>query len=224
MIGFVNRFSLLLRKWEGNFCIYTDVMPNFGKTQEPLIQKLMKLKQATQATILLFIIFFIDLIVPLGIAVGIFYLCGFLLVCKQEKKIIIIFAILSSVLTILKFLIFVSIETNYFVYLNRSITIGIIWVIAILAIRHRRLVEQMNIQRAAYIKELEEMLFITSHEVRRPISSCLGLMNLVENDKPLSQNELWQIIEHLKASALELDTFTKKLTTFLHEIGQRRKV
>lgn len=181
----------------------------------------MKLKTTTQATFVLLIGFVIDLIAPLGIAVGILYLFSFLLVCKQNKKTILIFAIIASVLTIIKFIIFFSPETNYLVYINRFITIGIIWIIAILTIRHSRLIEQINSERNAYTKELEEMLFMTSHEVRRPISSCLGLMNLIENGKPLNQEELWKIIEHLKSSALELDEFTKKLTKFIYEMGQK---
>lgn len=112
-------------------------------------------------------------------------------------------------------------ETSYIVYVNRCITLGIIWIIAILAIRHRTLVEQINSEREAKIKELEEMLFITSHEVRRPIASCLGLMDIIESGKPLSHDELRKIIEHLKSSASELDVFTKKLTKFIYEMTQR---
>lgn len=183
----------------------------------------MNLKPTTQAAFVLLIVFLLDLIVPLGIAIGILYLAGFLLVCSQNKKTIIIFALIASILTIIKFILFFSTETSYLAYVNRCITIGIIWIIAILALKHRTIIEQMSSERETYIKELEEMLFITSHEVRKPVSSCLGLMNLVESDKSLSQEELWKIIEHLKSSALELGSFTAKLTTFIYEMGKRTK-
>lgn len=81
--------------------------------------------------------------------------------------------------------------------------------------------KQAEEEKANRSKEVEEMLFMTSHEVRKPIASCIGLMNLVENDSHLSQEELWKIVRHLKLSALELDDFTKKLTSFMHEIRQR---
>lgn len=71
-----------------------------------------------------------------------------------------------------------------------------------------------------YLTALEEMLFMTSHEVRKPLTSCMGLMNLVEGEAPLNQLELWNTIKHLKSSALELDAFTKKLTTFMYEMEQ----
>lgn len=181
----------------------------------------MKLKTITPATIFLLIVFLIDFFTPLGMAIGVLYLFSFLLVCSQNKKTIITFAIITSILTITKLLVFLNLETNYIVYVNRCITLGIIWIIAILTIRHRTLVEQINLEREAKIKELEEMLFITSHEVRRPIASCLGLMDIVESGKSLSQDELWKIIKHLKSSALELDGFTKKLTKFIYEMTQR---
>lgn len=84
--------------------------------------------------------------------------------------------------------------------------------------------KQAEEEKENHVKGLEEMLFMTSHEVRKPIASCLGLMNLVESGKPLRQEELWKIIEHLKLSALELDAFTKKLTAFIYEMGQRTKL
>ena len=78
-------------------------------------------------------------------------------------------------------------------------------------------------ERKEYIKSLEEMLTMTSHKVRKPIASCLGIMSLMENKVPLSQDELLNIVEHLKSSALELDTFTKELTTFIFDMEQKAK-
>lgn len=78
-------------------------------------------------------------------------------------------------------------------------------------------------EKQEYLSGLEQMLFMTSHEVRKPLTSCLGLMNLVEGEEPLSKAELWNIIKHLKSSALELDIFTKKLTIFLYEMEQKSR-
>lgn len=180
-------------------------------------------KPTTQATIALLIVFLIDMFIPLGIAVGVLYLFCFFLVCRQNKKIIIAFAVITSLLTITKLIIFLSPTTNYMVFANRAITIMVIITIAILASRHRTLIDTINAEQNTYTKELEEMLFMTSHRVRKPIASCLGLMNLVENGKTLTQEELNKTIEHLKLSALELDTFTKELTTFIYDIEKKEK-
>jgi PAS domain S-box-containing protein len=81
--------------------------------------------------------------------------------------------------------------------------------------------KQIELEKQKHTKDLEEMLFITSHKVRKPISTCLGLMNIVESDKSsLTQNELNAMIGHFKSSALELDMFTKELTTFIYEKQQ----
>lgn len=180
-------------------------------------------KPTTQATFALLIVFLIDIFIPLGIAAGVLYLFCFFLVCRQSKKIIIAFAVITSLLTISKLIIFLSPATGYMIFSNRAITITVIITIAILATRHRKLIDNINEERNTYIKDLEEMLFMTSHEVRKPISTCLGLFNLVENDKPLTQEELNKIIVHLKSSALELDAFTKELTTFIYGIKQKKK-
>jgi len=106
---------------------------------------------------------------------------------------------------------------------NRALTIIVIVIVAFLAYRHRTLIDKINDERFAYIKELEKMLFMTSHEVRKPITTCLGLMKVVETDMPLSNIELKKLIHHLKSSALELDAFTRKLTNFISDIEQRNK-
>ena len=93
------------------------------------------------------------------------------------------------------------------VFANRAVTIMVIITIAILASRHRTLIDNINEERNTYIKELEEMLFMTSHRVRKPISTCLGLMNLAENDKPFTQEEVAKI---LKISADSVKNLTQQ--------------
>lgn len=179
-------------------------------------------KPTIQATIALTIVFLIDIFTPLGIAVGVLYVFCFFLVCRERKKIIFTFAIVTSLLTITKIIIFFSSTTTYIAISNRVLTIIVIAIVAVLASRHRTLIDLFNAERSAYIKELEKMLFITSHEVRKPIASCLGLMNLVESNAPLSQDELKKVVLHLKSSALELDAFTKELTLFISDIEKKK--
>ncbi|MDP2387847.1 MAG: response regulator transcription factor [Bacteroidota bacterium] len=80
--------------------------------------------------------------------------------------------------------------------------------------------EQINNERLTYIKELEDMLNMISHNIRKPVCTFLGLMQLIETDTPLSDAEQKKILESSKLSALELDDFTKQLTTFLQETKQ----
>lgn len=187
------------------------------------MNQLKQKKSKILAAFFLLIIFFIDLIVPMGIAVGILYLFGFLLVCSQNKKMIITFALITSFLTLAKFFIFLSPGTNYMVYANRGITIILIWIITVLAIRHRILTEVINSERRVYINELEKMLFITSHKVRQPITNILGLANQLDSP-PNSPEEIIKIIGYMKQSALSLENFTSELTSFIYDIKQNQKI
>ena len=68
-----------------------------------------------------------------------------------------------------------------------------------------------------YVKNLEKMLFMVSHEVRQPVSQILGTVSLFVDDNTLSQ-ENSELIANLKTSAANLDVFTKKLTAFMNEM------
>lgn len=72
-------------------------------------------------------------------------------------------------------------------------------------------------ERKEYIKSLEDMLFMTSHEVRKPVASCLGLMEIIDNKNP-TKEELFNIVKHIKESASQLDAFTKKLLKFITDL------
>jgi signal transduction histidine kinase len=73
-----------------------------------------------------------------------------------------------------------------------------------------------------YIKGLEEMMFITSHKVRQPVANILGFSNILDQ-YPVSPEELKQSVDCIKQSAITLDVFTRELTTFICELGQRGK-
>lgn len=78
-------------------------------------------------------------------------------------------------------------------------------------------------EREQYYHSIEKMLFITNHGVRKPITTCLGLLNQLENKKELSLEEQELIFEHMKTSANELDLLTRELTRFLNEIELKNK-
>ena len=63
-------------------------------------------------------------------------------------------------------------------------------------------------ERIEHIKSLEEMLFMTSHQVRQPIVNLLGLANQLE-DPTNSNDEIIKIISYIKQSVVTLDTYTK---------------
>ena len=73
-----------------------------------------------------------------------------------------------------------------------------------------------ELEKKEYIKGLEEIMFMTSHEVRQPIAHIISCANLLdEND---SIDEIAKLIHYIKESALSLDSFTRKLTVFVDKM------
>lgn len=88
--------------------------------------------------------------------------------------------------------------------------------------------KQAENERQRRIKELEDMLFMISHNVRQPVTNLLGLVNLLEN-KENSEDELATILSYIKDSAHALDDFTRELTTYINGldiklIDEKRKL
>ncbi len=80
------------------------------------------------------------------------------------------------------------------------------------------------VERGEHIKSLEEMLSMTSHKVRKPISTFLGLMELIDTDKQLEKPEQKLILQYAKDTAMELDSFTRELTTFIYETKEKSRM
>lgn len=74
-----------------------------------------------------------------------------------------------------------------------------------------------------YVKNLEKMLFMVSHEVRHPVSQILGIVQILQEHDNLDA-ESSELISNLKISAADLDVFTKKLTTFMHELRPESEI
>lgn len=174
-------------------------------------------RRKTCAVLALLIVFPLDLYTPFRGEVSALYLCCFFYLFRESKKTIIVFAGIILLLTILTFIISYSPASNYMALLNKAITIFVIIITTIFTVLHKKLHDRIDDDRNNYIKELEEMLFMVSHRMRKPITCYLDLMHIVESEKVLTRDELKFIMKHIKLSAFELDAFTKELTIFMSE-------
>jgi PAS domain-containing protein len=80
------------------------------------------------------------------------------------------------------------------------------------------LTERMNADKLKkeYTQQLEQMLHITSHKVRQPVSNLIGIMHqLVETDVPEDDKD--QLYAFMKLSCLRLEVFIKELNDFLQK-------
>jgi PAS domain S-box-containing protein len=84
-------------------------------------------------------------------------------------------------------------------------------------ITERKKAEEKKIE---YMNGLEEMLFITSHKVRQPITQMLGMVSLL-NKEECTHADLLQITGYMKDSLHSLNNFTKELTQFLTKLQER---
>ncbi len=73
-----------------------------------------------------------------------------------------------------------------------------------------------------YVHGLEEMMFMTHHKVRQPVANILGMVTLID-EYANSPDELKKIVDYMKQSALDLDAFTRELTTFVSNLEQKGK-
>ncbi|HQT22268.1 MAG: hypothetical protein B7X86_04570 [Sphingobacteriales bacterium 17-39-43] len=74
-----------------------------------------------------------------------------------------------------------------------------------------------------YVKNLEKMLFMVSHEVRHPVSQILGIVQILQEHDNMDA-ESSELISNLKVSAADLDIFTKKLSSFMHEMRPESEI
>lgn len=66
-------------------------------------------------------------------------------------------------------------------------------------------------ERIRYIASLQNLLYMVSHEIRRPIVNCEGLLRLLQDDMPPTRDEYDQAIQALLHSAAELDAYSRSL-------------
>jgi PAS domain S-box-containing protein len=83
-------------------------------------------------------------------------------------------------------------------------------------ITHIKRAEQ---EREDYTNNLEQMMFMTSHQVRLPISHIIGLSSLLHDE--LTKEELQEIIGYVKNSIDNLDKFTHELTDFIFDLKKK---
>ncbi len=171
----------------------------------------------------LLVVFIIDVITPTEFVADILYLCCILLVFKEPTRTIISFSIGACLMIIIDVL-FVdrNLKVNLPHLINRGMSILVILIISYTAILYRKL-NQANLQKEQrYLKAIEEMIFITSHQVRKPVANILGLINILNNERiVLTPSELKDTLQYLLSSANEMDSIIKELNIFIEKTGQQ---
>jgi len=80
--------------------------------------------------------------------------------------------------------------------------------------------KKTEMEKAEYVKGLEEVIFITSHRVRQPVSQILGYSELLKHPS-VSHEDLKQIGGFMQVSAEKLDGYTRDLNDFIQEMKEK---
>jgi light-regulated signal transduction histidine kinase (bacteriophytochrome) len=83
--------------------------------------------------------------------------------------------------------------------------------------------EKSEAELKEYITGLKEMMFVTSHKVRKPVANILGICSQLEGAS-ISSAELSDWVKQMKQSAVMLDAFTKELTSLMTDLGHKADV
>jgi light-regulated signal transduction histidine kinase (bacteriophytochrome) len=147
-----------------------------------------------------------DLLMPLGIALGLLYTICIFLVVKESRRRIVMVTVLASFCTILKYIVHYNEQTEYFFLVNRLITILTLGITAVVAIRYRLLQDRQKLinEIERKNKEAEQFIYIVSHDLNEPIRTVKSMVQLLE-----------------KRNADQLDDDGKKFLHFINNSTER---
>jgi signal transduction histidine kinase len=173
----------------------------------------------------LLMVFVIDVITPSHIAIDILYLCCILILFKQNTTTIISFSIVACLLILVNAVFEHMDDFELAVWLNRLISISAIFITSYIAVHYRKASKQGAVKEEQYLRSLEEMLFITSHQVRKPVANILGLADLINTEhEHVSSDDLKEHCRLLQHSAAELDDFIKELSKAIREAEEKHRI
>jgi signal transduction histidine kinase len=167
----------------------------------------------------LLIVFIIDIVTPPTFVADILYLCCSLLVFRESPRTILFFSIGACLLIVADTLLFdLKLNLGITFWANRGMSILAIIITSNLAIRFRKLNHESSLKDRQHLEALREILFITSHRVRKPLANIVGLTDLINADNTiLTADDLKKRCHYLSFSAKELDEIIKELNDFIEQ-------
>lgn len=163
-------------------------------------------------------IFSLDILTDSHAAIGVLYIVSMVLLINQNERTIYFFAAISSVMLVLDVTMFAHASLHDSVLIDKAISFIALWVVTVGMLRYKALNAKKDVQKQKHARAIEEVLFMTSHNVRKPVCTIQGLAQIMEG--AVSHEEAIHIVKHIRISADELDRYTEDLTKFVHEHAQ----
>lgn len=148
------------------------------------ITHILQKKTLTLSYLLLSSIFLLDILVPLGVAIGVLYVLAVTLILNKSKKEILSIAFLASLCTVLVPIFTTTPETTWMAYTNRMISLVAIWATAFVVIKfdvfknikqQKRLLEKKN-------EQLEHFAYIASHDLHEPLRTVTSFTEIIQEE------------------------------------------
>ncbi len=79
--------------------------------------------------------------------------------------------------------------------------------------------KELEEERQRYLKELETLLVMTSHRIRKPLAECVAQMAAFEAGGTKSREDFRPILASLRANTRMLDGFTQELADFIRDMN-----
>jgi light-regulated signal transduction histidine kinase (bacteriophytochrome) len=139
----------------------------------------------------------LDLLVPLGVAVGALYVPAVIVAANAKLRDIVVVGAACALLTMLVFAVTFNDATSWMAAVNRVISVSAISVATLLTVRQKRLtlLNTRNIERlGAKNKELLRYTSIAAHDLQEPVRNILSLSTLLLRRHRENLNESGQQI------------------------------
>ncbi|MBO6606676.1 sensor histidine kinase [Psychroserpens sp.] len=162
-------------------------------------------------SLLLLIVFVIDVFVPLGVAVGVFYVCCIALLIREEKRSLLVLSIVATLLIAVVPFLTITPETKWMAFVNRGISIVAVWVVYIIAVRHTTLDNELKkyTSRLEYQNSaLKQFTYVASHDLQEPLRT---VSNFVELLRQQYQGKLDENADHYLRFISEASTRMSEL-------------
>jgi signal transduction histidine kinase len=174
----------------------------------------------------MFIFFLLDVLTPLGVAIGVIYAIPLLITIKTEnRKVTIVFALIATILTLTGFYFSPLGGELWKVIYNRGISIFIIWAVTLSLLYFfnlRKNTLELNEQLKKLNTELDRFVYSASHDLRAPLASLLGLIDLSKKED-LSPT-LEQCLKLMNKSIVKLDSFISDITDYSRNLRLDEKI
>jgi hypothetical protein len=161
-------------------------------------------------------LFIIDFFIPPGTEIGILYLVPLCMLLNKRVKTVYVVAALCCVLILIDTIMSYDRSHSIYIYMDAFLSGITLCVLAFFITRYNRVRMQQQKEKEKITMAVMEMLYITSHKVRIPVTNIQGIFHLKDLENISDNGHTIDTDALVKNQIEQLDNHTRDLTSFLH--------